>query len=804
MSVVAGIATLLAAMPLANVFATWKWLLYGIVVIIVVIGTATLARVLHAPAGVQVLAMIAALLLILTWMFPSGEEFARLVPTLDTFRHFNELFAASGEQVRVSAVPVPDLDGLLLLATSGIGLVAILVDLAAVGIRRPALAGLPMLAIYSVPVAVLPDGVSFLSFTAAGAGYLWLLVSDSVDRVRRFGRRFSGEGRDVDLWEPSPLSAAGRRLGAVVIVLAILLPLAVPRMTSTILTDFGPAGGAGIGDGPDQGDFPVTTVDMNALLEDNLTLTETVQMVSVRTNDPNPYYLRLGTGERLDETGFHTDDPGDPGYPVDQQLPDRTVGPSTVVGTYQAEIEVTGLSMGLAPIYTQLTGVNGLDGSWALDAGTEQVFSRRRNINGASYTIEYARLSYSPEALRNAAPVSAASDSRLPSLTVVPPSDFVTDLVAQRIAGHDTQYDQVRSLYEYFHPDNGFRYSLSTVEGDSGSPIVDFLENKRGFCVQYAAALAWLVREAGYPARVAFGFTRGSGARDGVYSLTNLNLHAWTEVYFTGFGWVPFDATPGNSVPGSTRTQWAPPVDTGSNPPVPTPSTSASPGPGGQFEEGNEPGGGNNGGSGLGLDINPWQVAAAAGILVLLVLLISPSLYRRALRRRRRATSGAVIALTPPIPGHEDIVTDPAAMSAAQRDAHNAWAELLDTMIDYGVLVDPAETPRSTAGRLAGTPELGPAGRPSTAVLARAEERARYAPAPVRATKLDDAVREARHSFSENATRMQQLSAALFPQSVIMRWRLGWYGFAANTARRVARVRDALLLVSLRQRRRRG
>ena len=44
-----------------------------------------------------------------------------------------------------------------------------------------------------------------LPFGFAAAGYLWLLVTDSVDRVRRFGRRFTGEGRDVDLWEPSPL-----------------------------------------------------------------------------------------------------------------------------------------------------------------------------------------------------------------------------------------------------------------------------------------------------------------------------------------------------------------------------------------------------------------------------------------------------------------------------------------------------------------------------------------------------------------------------------------------------------------------
>jgi len=798
MSVVAAIATLLAAMPLATVFQTWTWLLYSVIVIVVVSGSATLARLMRAAAGVQVLVMMVALLLILTWMFPSGGEIARLIPTLRTFQHFNDLLVLAGEQVRTSAVPVPDLEGLLLLATVGVGLVAVLIDLAAVGLRRPALAGLPMLAIYSVPVAVLPDGVSVLSFAATAAGFLWLLVSDNIDRVRRFGRRFSSDGRDIDVWEPSPLAAAGRRLGVVAIALAVLVPLAVPSMTSSILSTFGPPGGSGPGGGSG-GNLPATSVDMTALLADNLTLDETVEMVVVRTNDPQPYYLRLGTAERVDESGFYTDLP-DGGRAVDQPLPERGETAAAVAGTFEAQIEVVGLSFPLAPAYSRLRSVSGLDGAWLFDENTEQLYSTQRNINGTSYTITYDRLEYTPEALRAAPPIPS-SDVGARRLSQVPPNDYVQALVAELTAGLDNEYDRVRALYDYFHPDNGFRYSLSTVEGDSGSPIVDFLENKRGFCVQYAAALAWLVRAAGYPARVAFGFTRGT-ARSGARIMTNRNLHAWTEVYFPTFGWVPFDATPGASVPGSTRTPWAPDIDDETTNPV-VPNTPASPAPRPDVDPVDEletPGGGDDAG---GLTIQTWQVAVAAGALALLALLLAPSLQRRALRWRRRSRTGPVIALNPPPPGQEDLVTDPTAMSQAQLDAHNAWAELLDTMIDYGVLVDPAETPRSTARRLATTPQLGSSGHAPAALLAHAEERARYAPAPVRATNLDEAVREARRAFAENATRLQQISAALFPRSVLMRWRLAWYGFVVATSRRVGRVRDILLLGPLRRRRRR-
>lgn len=76
---------------------------------------------------------------------------------------------------------------------------------------------------------------------------------------------------------------------------------------------------------------------------------------------------------------------------------------------------------------------------------------------------------------------------------------------------------------------NGFRYSLRRTPGNSGSRIVDFLTSKEGFCEQYAAAMGWLARAAGLPARVAFGFARGNNKQGNTYLLTNFNLHAWTE-----------------------------------------------------------------------------------------------------------------------------------------------------------------------------------------------------------------------------------------------------------------------------------
>src|SRR5262249_54876979 len=137
----------------------------------------------------------------------------------------------------------------------------------------------------------------------ASAGFIWLLVSDSVDRVRRFGRRFTGEGRDVDVWEASPLSSAGRRLGVAGVILAILLPLAVPGMTSGLLDRLGSGDGPGLdGTGIDGGSG--STVDLNGFLEGNLLRDHPTAMVRVTTNDPAPFYLRLGVADQVSLKGF--------------------------------------------------------------------------------------------------------------------------------------------------------------------------------------------------------------------------------------------------------------------------------------------------------------------------------------------------------------------------------------------------------------------------------------------------------------------------------------------------------------------
>ena len=119
-------------------------------------------------------------------------------------------------------------------------------------------------------------------------------------------------------------------------------------------------------------------------------------------------------------------------------------------------------------------------------------------------------------------------------------------------AGATNAYDKASLLRDFFR--NGtFTYDPDVDLDDQVDATLQFLRERRGFCVQFASTYALMARSLGIPTRVAVGFTPGKlNPVTGRYSVTNFQAHAWPEVWLEGVG---LDQ-PVRADPAEHRTRW--------------------------------------------------------------------------------------------------------------------------------------------------------------------------------------------------------------------------------------------------------
>lgn len=127
----------------------------------------------------------------------------------------------------------------------------------------------------------------------------------------------------------------------------------------------------------------------------------------------------------------------------------------------------------------------------------------------------------------------------------------VSQLAKEITADATTLYERVTAVETYLNSSEEFRYSKVDVV----APLVDqdyvdqfLFESKVGYCDNFSTSMVVLLRTLGIPARWAKGFGPGteipSFDQRKTYEVKNLNAHSWPEVYFSGYGWLPFEPTP--------------------------------------------------------------------------------------------------------------------------------------------------------------------------------------------------------------------------------------------------------------------
>ncbi|MGM0216244.1 transglutaminase-like domain-containing protein [Enterococcus sp. AZ109] len=129
--------------------------------------------------------------------------------------------------------------------------------------------------------------------------------------------------------------------------------------------------------------------------------------------------------------------------------------------------------------------------------------------------------------------------------------DRVAALAAEVSQGETTLLGQVTAVEDYLKNSGTFRYSkVDAVVPDEEEDYVDhfLFESQVGYCDNFSSSMVIMLRTLGIPARWTKGFAPGDARQTSgdttVYTIRNSHAHSWVEVYFDGYGWLPFEPTP--------------------------------------------------------------------------------------------------------------------------------------------------------------------------------------------------------------------------------------------------------------------
>ena len=750
----AAIATLLTMWSLAPTVDGKDWQTPCVAVVVVVLLTGLGARALRLPRLLVAVAQLLAGVVALTIGFANDVAVWGLLPGPAAVTRLGQVVVDGGDTISRYAAPVPTSEGISLILAAGVLAVAVLVDAAVVGWRAPAAAGLPLLALYAVPAAVVPDGLQWRYFVAAAVGWLLLLAHDASGRVLRWGRLLPRWGssasasRQTLTTDAAAMASTGRRLGAAAIVLAVALPALVPGLPESLLTrGRGGTGVSGVGG--------LTVINPVLTLRDSLTPRQDIEILRYNTSQADVQPLRIVTADSFD---------GDTWKPGTRDVSRRNrasrglppppgLSPDVSQSQYSMRIEVSdSLNQDFLPLPYPTRQVD-IKGAWLYDAASLNVIGDGESVRGKKYDLTYLAVRPTAEQLRNAPSVPADSMQRYTSLPRDLP-DVVARTARAVTRGATNQYDQAMALQQWFRNDGKFVYSTDAPADSGGDAVADFLADRKGFCVQFSSAMAVMARTLGIPARIAVGFLPGTPVQDDWWSVKLTDAHAWPELYFQNVGWVRFEPTPAART--GAPPQWAQ-LDAGPSGPQ-VGSTTATAGPGATATDG--PGSRIRSlqdaerrsvtgavpepvvpAAARDTGISRWWQLVGVVVLILAALALTPVTAVLGRRRRRRA-----------------------AADAAER-TEASWADLHEQVGDLGIVLAPSLTPRQVDQQLHHTLLLDEQPAAALARVTSAVEHARYARPGVEGPDVSEDVRAVVRAVAGTRTRGQRLRARLYPRS---------------------------------------
>ena len=672
----------LGCVGMAGALAGFWWVLPVATTVVLVLLVTAAGRWLRLPSAVVTVLGVAALILALTVMHVSDQALLGFIPTPETFTAVGQLWSESGSFVSRQSAPYAFNPGLALVLSALVGLVAVFMETALLGLRMAALACVGILALLVVPALTLPGSVSAWGLAAAVVAALALLAGSRVwgaTRQQRIAPTPGGLPRGL-------LVIAG------VLAVTLLVPTVMPGFFSGVFpqgSSFNSERAAGVG--------PLRAVGQD------LRESERIHRFSYTSSDGQPQYMRLMALSDFSQSEFfpETDnlEEGLDGIADPQANPVSRENPVTTKVTFE-DYNEHWLPAPYAPVEFSGLGESG----WSWNPRDLSVYSASSDMGGGTFTVTTSAPQATPDAMRRAA--SSGADDALADYMRIPRDtpESIGDAARQLTEDVDTDYERALALQNGLR--NNFQYDVNAplAQGyDAGgmAGMEQFMQSRTGYAGHFAPAMALMAREVGIPARVAVGYLPTPPVQDPQggehFEVGTGDAHAWPELYFQGVGWVRFEPTPGipttpdyapeagtepgqdaTGEPEETPTAEPTEQDEPTSEPTSDPTDQQSEPPAPETEQPQD----TQEQTATGLIIPLWLIIAG-GVLLLLLLLAALPRFIRGRRRRARLADMANTALSP------------------QDRANAAWDELEDLSVDHGGTPKDSDTPRVRARRMA-------------------------------------------------------------------------------------------------------
>ncbi|SED87505.1 transglutaminaseTgpA domain-containing protein [Ruania alba] len=654
-----------------------------------------LRRVVRSVLGPTLVATVVAALFLHGW-YTLDVAAVPGVPDGTTIAYLRMVIESAIAHTQVVLPPIADHPGVGLLVSAGATLAFLLTELVGVGSRAPAWSMVPVLPLWSIPV-LLDARVSTGVLVVTGATFLAVLATAAApERVRTAGRGNRGPAgtnrRRSPAWWPGVVVTT-----VACLVLALVAAPALLRIPNPVRIH-SPA---------ELGAASATRLELGLDLRDDLVRSQEETVITYTGAAPadlgplHAYTLSDFDGSTWDRTAERTTSPVD--------ADDEILWPTPTSSALSRTVEITVLDLRQDRLLLpdEPRSVQTADDTENLTYypdTDELVVDRTRPGEPLRYEVTIHPRNLDPNRLRDLDPREQDSD---PSWLAVPDTGYADEIAALARdivadADAETGYDEALALQNYLRDPDEFTYTESVTAVRTTDAVWDFLDDRRGYCVQFATTMVMLARSLDLPARLAIGYLPGESV-DGGGEIGSHSAHAWPQILFPEVGWVRFEPTPQQQT--GTSPDWAPetppttePTDseTASEDPSESPSTTDAP------EETDEPTD-DEGTASADSTANDRRELAAAGLVLLIGLATALTLILR--RRERMGARGVEIA----------------------------WTHVLHRLSRAGVPTRPDGTPRSYAR--AGTDLMSTSGSAALHALARAVEARRYRAAPTEPTR---------------------------------------------------------------------